>query len=218
MQSLIEQWTQILHIDDIVQSRSEEKINEVPVVALDCSRLCWHCCHPWQGEAIPYPFAYDDRTRKFKVGGQFCSFECIKGYSRDTVSVAVSGIHLMNIRHYRKVLTGRTDPFMPAPPKIVLRAFGGNLTIDEFRKPNPNVEYTVNFGSTVKIIPYEAHEYHTGTKNVTMLDTETEVNIKNSNVKNEHLRLRRTKPLAQGRTNIERSLGLNAFANLIKTT
>ncbi|AGE49128.1 MYM-type zinc finger with FCS sequence motif [Acanthocystis turfacea Chlorella virus Br0604L] len=218
MQSLIEQWTRILHIDEIAQSRSEEKISEVAVAPLDCSRLCWHCCHPWQGEAIPYPFAYDDRTKKFKVGGQFCSFECIKGYSRDTVSVAVSGIHLMNIRHYRKVLTGRTDPFMPAPPKIVLRAFGGNLTIEEFRKPAPNIEYTMNYGSTVKIIPYEAHEYHTGTKNVTLLDTETEVNIKNSTVKNEHLRLRRTKPLAQGRSNIERSLGLNAFANLIKTT
>ncbi|AGE55948.1 MYM-type zinc finger with FCS sequence motif [Acanthocystis turfacea Chlorella virus MO0605SPH] len=218
MQSLIEQWTRILHIDEIAQSRSEEKISEVVAAPLDCSRLCWHCCHPWQGEAIPYPFAYDDRTKKFKVGGQFCSFECIKGYSRDTVSVAVSGIHLMNIRHYRKVLTGRTDPFMPAPPKIVLRAFGGNLTIDEFRKPTPNIEYTMNYGSTVKIIPYEAHEYHTGTKNVTLLDTETEVNIKNSNVKNEHLRLRRTKPLAQGRSNIERSLGLNAFANLIKTS
>ncbi|AGE55624.1 MYM-type zinc finger with FCS sequence motif [Acanthocystis turfacea Chlorella virus MN0810.1] len=218
MNAIIEQWTKILHIDEIAQSRSEEKISEVQAAPLDCSRLCWHCCHPWQGDAIPYPFAYDDRTRKFKVGGQFCSFECIKGYSRDTVSVAVSGIHQMNIRHYRKVLTGRTDPFMPAPPKIVLRAFGGNLTIDEFRKPNPDVEYTVNYGSTVKIIPYEAHEYRTGAKNVTMLDTETEVNIKNSNVKNEHLRLRRTKPLAQGRTNIERSLGLNAFANLIKTT
>jgi hypothetical protein len=218
MNALIEQWTRILHIDEIAQSRSEEKISEVVVAPLDCSRLCWHCCHPWQGEAIPYPFAYDDRTKKFKVGGQFCSFECIKGYSRDTVSVAVSGIHLMNIRHYRKIITGRTDPFMPAPPKIVLRAFGGNLTIEEFRKPNPKIEYTVNYGSTVKIIPYEAHEYHTGTKNVTLLDTETEVNIKNSNVKNEHLRLRRTKPLAQGRSNIERSLGLNAFANLIKTT
>ena len=218
MNALIEQWTRILHIDEIAQSRSEEKISEVVVAPLDCSRLCWHCCHPWQGEAIPYPFAYDDRTKKFKVGGQFCSFECIKGYSRDTVSVAVSGIHLMNIRHYRKIITGRTDPFMPAPPKIVLRAFGGNLTIEEFRKPNPKIEYTVNYGSTVKIIPYEAHEYHTGTKNVTLVETDTEVNIKNSNVKNEHLRLRRTKPLAQGRTNIERTLGLNAFANLIKTT
>jgi hypothetical protein len=218
MENIIEQWTKILHIDEISQSRSEEITNEIPVAPLDSSRLCWHCCHPWQGESIPYPFAYNDRTRKFKVGGQFCSFECIKGYSRDTVSVAVSGIHLMNIRHYRKILTGRTDPFVSAPPKITLRAFGGNLTIEEFRKPNPKVEYTVNYGSTVKIIPYEAHEYTIGTKNVTMLETETEVSIKNSSVKNEHLRLRRSKPLAQGRTNIERTLGLNAFANLIKTT
>jgi hypothetical protein len=217
MNELISQWTKILHIDEIAQSRLEETTKDISVAPLDHSRLCWHCCHPWQGEAIPYPFAYDDRTKKFKVGGQFCSFECIKGYARDTVSVAVSGVHIMNIRHYRKVLTGRTDTFMPAPPKIVLRAFGGNLTIEEFRKPVTNVEYTINYGNTIKIVPYDAHEYTTGTKNVTMLETETEVNIKHSNVKNEHLRLRRTKPLAQGRTNIERTLGLNAFANLIKT-
>lgn len=221
MDSLIEQWTTILSIDDIILSREKPKGDECVKnnnELVDNQRLCWHCCHPWQGETIQYPFAYDDRTRKFKVAGQFCSFECVKGYSRDTMSIAVSGVHLMNIRHYRKVLTGESGQITAAPPKITLKSFGGELTIEEFRSSKKGVEYVINTGSTVKIIPYEKHEYKTEEKNVTILETEQSVDIKSSNVKNEHLRLRRSKPLTQGRTNIERTLGLNTFANLIKTS
>lgn len=216
MEQLIDSWTRILRFEDVVLYDDEHHV--VQTNGLDIQRLCWHCCHPWQGEALQYPFAYDDRTRKFKVGGQFCSFSCIKGYARDTMSVAVSGVHMMNIRHYKKVITGKADMIVPAPPRITLKVFGGDLSIEEFRQETPNVEYVLNHGHLIKIIPYERHEYKSNERNVTMIETDTAVNIMPSTVKNEHLKLRRTKPLSQGRTNIERTLGLNSFANLIKTT
>lgn len=212
MEEIIESWNRILRLSDVTtRLEKENKTEETPIC-----RLCWHCAHPWEGQAIPYPFSYDEKRNKFKVGGQFCSWECIKGYARDTISRTVTGIHQMNIRHYRKVLTGRTDMILPAPPKITLKSFGGHLTIDEFRN-NKAEEYIVNFGNTIKIVPYDILEYKDVDKNVHKTTLEAPLTIESTGIQNEHLRLRRSKPIAGGKTNIERSLGLNTFANLIKT-
>lgn len=215
MDAILTKWEAVLRITD-VSIVNPNTVKDTTTKEIDTQRLCWHCCHPWDGMELQYPFAYDERTKKFKVGGQFCSFECVKAYARDTMSVAVSGVHMMNVRHYKKMITGLSTPICAAPPKITLKAFGGHLTIEEFRKDS-DMEYIINTGKLVKLIPYEKYEYKTNEKNVTILETDTAVSIKPSDTKNEHLRLRRAKPLSHGRTNIERTLGLNSFANLIKT-
>ena len=217
MDSLIESWNRILILNDIMDNISDKQETVVPTTE-SAARLCWHCCHPWEGENIMYPFSYDSRTCKFKTGGQFCTWGCIKGHLRDSMSRVVTGIHQVNSRHYRKMVTGLTDMIIPAPPKVTLKAFGGHLTIEEFRAPQKNIEYNMNYDLQIKIIPYDMCEYKSAEKNVITVDTEAPLAIKSTGITNEHLRLRRAKPLAQGRTNIERSLGLNTFANFIKSS
>jgi hypothetical protein len=180
-------------------------------------RLCWHCCHEIHVKVIQYPFSYDAIRDKFKVGGQFCSWECIKGYQRDVMSGAVSGIHQMNIRHYRKKMTGLTDHVIPAPPFMTLKAFGGHLTIDEFRKPTRGVEYSINYAKRTQIIPYQTFQYNfkaSGIPDKLPVDKVVEFG---SVQENDCLKLRRPKPLAKEKGTLERTLGLNAFGNLIKT-
>jgi hypothetical protein len=212
MEEIIESWNRILVLKEITDvSDKEPEVKETPV-----QRLCWHCAHPWVGDSIPYPFSYDERTGKFKVAGQFCSWECVKGYSRDTISRVVTGIHQMNIRHYRKKLTGLTDTVIPAPPKMTLKAFGGHLAIEEFRSQNTE-QHIINYDNTIKMVAYDILDYKEVDKNVQKSNIEVPLTIPSTGIKNEHLRLRRNKPLSGGKTNIERSLGLNTFANLIKT-
>ena len=97
-------------------------------------RLCWHCCHPWRGESLKFPVSKDDRLKKFRVVGQFCSWECIKGYNRDNYANIRNSIQDVNIRYYRKMMTGNVIPVPAAPPRSFLTAFGGKMNIDE----NPN--------------------------------------------------------------------------------
>jgi hypothetical protein len=115
------------------------------------------------------------------------------------------------------MITGLTDSIIPAPPRMVLKAFGGHVDIDEFRKPNSKIEYIVNYAKLVKIIPYDTHEYKSDDKHVIPKQADKELHIENTTIVNDSLKLRRPKPAAKGKSTLERSLGLNTFGNLIKT-
>ncbi|AGE51277.1 MYM-type zinc finger with FCS sequence motif [Paramecium bursaria Chlorella virus CVG-1] len=213
LDDLITSWNRILTISNI--QKDTVKVTEKVVVA---SKLCWHCCHSWEGETLEYPFSYDNRSGHFKTGGQFCSWECIKGYGRDTMSRVLSGVHQVNIRHYRKMLTGKSDMVTPAPSRLVLKAFGGHMTIEEYRAHTRSEDYVINYGLKTKIVPYDTHEYKTAEINVSSAVAEKPLVINTTGVQNENMRLKRSKPLAPGHANIERTLGLNTFANFIKSS
>lgn len=212
MEDLIDAWNRILVLDTIQKETVKESKQPTCV-----SKLCWHCCHSWDGETLEYPFSYNNKTGHFKTGGQFCSWECIKGYGRDTMSRVLSGVHQVNIRYYRKMLTGKTDMIVPAPNKMVLQAFGGHMTIEEYRNKSHSEEHIINYALKTKVIPYDKHEYKSKDTNVSVSTTEKPLIINSTGVQNENLRLKRTKPLAHGHANIERTMGLNTFANFFKS-
>ena len=180
------------------------------------SRLCWHCCHEIPGKVLQYPIAYDDRRGSFKVCGQFCSWECMKGYSRDKFASHMSGIHQLNLRHYRKKITGLNDTVIAAPPFMSLKAFGGTMTIEEFRTPKKNVEYDICYAKLTKLIPYQMFEYKFQNTRKQVVENKN-INIETTGGTNDCLKLRRPKPLAKEKGTLERTLGLNGFGNLIKT-
>ncbi|APC25763.1 MYM-type zinc finger with FCS sequencing motif, VLTF2 type transcription factor [Only Syngen Nebraska virus 5] len=211
MNEIVSAWNTILPVFEIKFIENVTDHETSPI-----NKLCWHCCHVIPNIVLQYPFSHDDKRGTFKVGGQFCSWECIKGFSRDKISSSVSGIHQMNIRYYRKKITGLTDPVCAAPPFMTLKAFGGHLTIEEFRKPVRNVDYNVNYAKLVKVIPYQTMEYKFEEKHKQRIEN------KSLNIDVDHttqidcLKLRRPKPMAKGKGTLERVLGLNNFGNFIK--
>ncbi|ABT15046.1 hypothetical protein NY2A_B647R [Paramecium bursaria Chlorella virus NY2A] len=211
MQDIISVWNNILPLFDITYI-------EITKPEIFVEKLCWHCCHKVPGITLQYPFSYDEKRDVFKVGGQFCSWECIKGFSRDKMSSAVSGIHQMNIRYYRKKITGLTTPVIAAPPFMTLKAFGGHLSIDEFRNPNVrNVEYNVNYAKLIKVIPFQTLEYKFEEKHKQKIENKAlDINVENT-AQSDCLKLRRPKPLTKGKATLERVLGLNNFGNFIRT-
>lgn len=100
--------------------------------------LCWHCCHAFQGRPIPLPLSYDDTRDVFRVFGVFCSLRCMSGYSRDNRAILPGASHGsigMAVFLFIKRWSGISNPrnIERAPPRCLLKAFGGYMTLEEFR-------------------------------------------------------------------------------------
>jgi hypothetical protein len=109
----------------------------------DIDRLCWHCCHPFEGPAIPFPKSYDEKRRQYSVFGSFCSFACVSGYNRDRGRTHPGRSAGINIFHLYKDATGSRSPPPTAPPRELLRAFGGHMSIHEFRSLSETASHLV---------------------------------------------------------------------------
>jgi hypothetical protein len=103
--------------------------------------LCWHCCHAFETQPIPMPLSYRQDLDAYRVYGTFCSFACMTGYLRDyrqTLPGASNGSIGMTVFDFYRRCTGNSSPssLTRAPPRCLLNAFGGHMTIDEFRGSN----------------------------------------------------------------------------------
>lgn len=106
--------------------------------------LCWNCAHAFDTKPLPFPLSYDWKLDLFKVTGVFCSWNCIKAYYRDSRSHSSSGVDSMHITLFYKRCTGKIDSIIAAPPRYCLEAFGGHMTIEEFRqKGRDKVVYSI---------------------------------------------------------------------------
>jgi len=92
---------------------------------------CWWCKNKFSNPAIQLPENYYNET--FYCIGNFCSFNCVKSYNldlNDTLKWYREGlIHLLYNLTYNEY-----KEISYAPHWLTLEEYGGNLTIDEFRK------------------------------------------------------------------------------------
>lgn len=108
----------------------------------DC--LCWNCAHPFGGKPLPLPTAYDSRLDTFQVSGIFCSWNCVKAFSRDCRPLNIRGVDSHVFTLFYKRCTGKIDSISAAPPRIMLHAFGGHMDIEEYRdKGKKSVRYDI---------------------------------------------------------------------------
>lgn len=94
---------------------------------------CHHCCHTFESQPVPLPKAFLVEKNVYVTQGVFCSLGCAKTYAIERVAynaphtLMLLGQLARNVFHYKQLIT-------PAPPVCRLRTFGGDLTIEEFRK------------------------------------------------------------------------------------
>lgn len=176
--------------------------------------LCWWCCHPFDGEEVHLPYKYDELTNKFYTTGIFCSWNCVKAFAMSKYRLSNSGIICQNITLYRKRLYGKIARTSPAPDRYALKAFGGTMTIEEFRNVTEE-----NF--PIVLYPTESHILHVvnSRNRDTMLSSQTGkttvdnakskmFQINNADTQIETLKLKRPKPLKREENNLEKSLGI----------
>lgn len=142
--------------------------------------LCWWCCHSIDGNVLHMPYSLKGNV--FQTKGQFCSWECMKAFNvRNETYTTCRVADLITL--YRKRVYGHIEPIVAAPSKYTLEAFGGTMTIEEFRS-----------GSTHAWIPLPNETYTKQTVYQKPVDGE--------------LILRRTKPLKRDKNSIKDALGI----------
>jgi hypothetical protein len=100
--------------------------------------LCWWCRHSYNSRSLGLPTKIDyiDNNKKdkfFYVDGFFCSFPCLVAFADDRKIIRTRYLIriLYNAIHNEK---GYEDNISPAVSWQRLKDYGGDLTIEEFRK------------------------------------------------------------------------------------
>lgn len=154
--------------------------------------LCWYCCHPFDTQPLPMPIRYDDRRDLFHVVGSFCSWGCMKTYNLDSCSY-MRHVNSTFITLFHKRCTGKLQGIRPSPPRLALEAFGGTMSIDEFRRCEKVYQILppkmIMHRPVVEEVPARMRERPTPQQ---MQDS---VSFKDATTQNDMLRLRRPKPL-----------------------
>lgn len=99
------------------------------------SSNCFWCCHTIDNHFVySMPYNYDAVNDNYYVFGSFCSLQCANAYN---FSVHGSSDKVWEINSWIQMLAKRygiTNTIRPAPSRYLLKMFGGNLSIDEFRE------------------------------------------------------------------------------------
>jgi hypothetical protein len=85
----------------------------------------------------------------YEVDGVFCSPECCLAYINEEKS-KVGGSKYTDSERLLHFMLGLTTRISPANNFRLLLEYGGNLTIEQFRKKNKSIKY-VYYGTTVPI-------------------------------------------------------------------
>lgn len=170
---------------------------------------CWYCCHAFDTPPLPMPIKYDDRRDIFHVMGTFCSWPCMKAANSESNSY-LKNVNAMNITLFYKRCTGQLGRVRPAPPRLMLRAFGGSMSIEDFRGASENP-------SSYRVLPAKMIVHHAAIEEASTkakhkpCNLAESVNFKDVSAKNETLRLKRPKPLQGSKNTLERAMGINAL-------
>jgi hypothetical protein len=99
---------------------------------------CEYCAHPFSTQPVPVPYKYDEIKKIFYVDGMFCGFSCAKRYIQEHDSFN-KPLLMSLLKQCAKEVFHNEEPIYPADPKKRLILFGGELSIEEFRKNSQRV-------------------------------------------------------------------------------
>ena len=110
---------------------------------------CWWCCHPFEGPGVGMPYEYS--TGVFKTMGQFCTWPCVKAFNMNRGKHNEGAVQDLITLMRKRSSPGALDrPLKSAPSRFTLKAFGGTLSIEEYRR---TPETQVTFPDEVRSMP-----------------------------------------------------------------
>jgi hypothetical protein len=171
---------------------------------------------------IRLPIKYDAKRDEFTVSGQFCSWPCMKAYNTDSRRY-LSGQLNNVLTLFRKRCCGILGPLRSAPPREMLRAFGGTMSLSEFRAASEGPTEFVPLPP--RMISHEmaiAEQNASAIQNAAFLKTsqnlDAKIDFANVGTKNETLRLKRpkkssSKSVPAGVSTITHSMGTGSASS-----
>jgi len=191
-----------------IQVKLENIYNEdIWETAKDNSICCWWCCHTFDMLPIGLPNKYYEN--KFNVMGYFCSFNCALAYNLslndhkiwDRISLLY---HLRNIIFNSIYPDGNIknlDDIIIAPPRSLLKMFGGKLDINEFREKS--IILKKQYRNIIPAVTSSLEQIEETTYNQVQNLLIKPVKMKTfSNTKSGELVLRRTKPISNNKSSL----------------
>ena len=167
---------------------------------------CFWCCHTFINCPVVLPIR--DTGEYLQVTGNFCSPECAAAYLFDMRQDSHTRWEQLSLLHrvYGEACNGKIHP---APSRNVLKLFGGNLSIKEYRglilshkvRIDIHLPPMVSILATMDTKPIDFYD-----ANLTKGVTET-VNERLQKAE-EVLRLRRTKPLKAWESTLDACINL----------
>lgn len=182
------------------RERGEVEVPETTDIA------CFWCAHQFDGRPVFIP--YDEKAGVWHVYGNFCCPECALAYCLDEKEDSHIRWEKVSLLHrlYAPVVGGR---IYPAPARMLLKHFGGMLSIEDYRATcrKRSVRVDVHYPPMVSLLatmdtkPIDFYE-------TTIHKTFVPLNTERVKKVEEGLRLKRTKPLK------DRDSTLDACMNL----
>lgn len=161
--------------------------------------LCYYCCH---SADVMYglPVSYNEHTDRFSFTGQFCSWECMKSHNLySNVSFKHSIFNNIQLFHDKVEKNSKNIDF--APPKSILKCFGGTMTIEEFRA-NKSKFKVLNYPMKNEEHIVERYE------NFSIKTNENNTNQEYNDIINEPIKLKRKTPKPSSQNTLEKTMGL----------
>lgn len=179
----------------------------------DKNTKCWWCKNCFKTPPVQLPEDYYNET--FFCIGHFCSFSCVKSYNSDINDSLIwkreSLINLLYFMTYSKYIE-----INPAPHWITLKDFGGNLSIEEFRKKS-NVnskEYLILHPPLVSRQIQIEESYKLSKLKEVSIDN---INKIYSDIDSDYT-IKRKNPIQSKQLNLENTMGLIKKKKPVKTT
>ncbi len=150
----------MIKVSDIASKNGPKMIlnfNKQVLNIEECSNLnCWWCRYPITNEyqILGCPLRYIDEV--FHCEGSFCSFNCIKAYIEDKnhYNMKYRESISLTLLYYSQVFNKEImySNLVTAPHWSLLKNYGGNLEIEEFRNEFQRIQYYGPSGSLIRDI------------------------------------------------------------------
>jgi len=154
---------------------------------------CWWCTEPFT--TLPCFIVRDIKNGAYVVFGCFCSFNCAVKFNlqMDDYNFKIWDRYSLTKQFYNEI-TLTTDNIPEAPPREVLKKYGGYLTIEDFRKNSKIItkEYRCILPPMIAVVPFIEENNKTAKRNT------NDFNLH----KNDEIILKRTKPLPNSKNNL----------------
>ena len=119
---------------NILSYDNEINLHEKVECGCQKSEVCWNCCHSFNEQIFGIPMKYLHGV--FYIYGDFCSLECAARYAHDELKNYDFSEIFSLINLYSNIIYNKKDKINLAPNKLLLKIFGGKLTIEEYRSNN----------------------------------------------------------------------------------
>ena len=167
---------------------------------------CWWCCNQFNDPPCALPEYY--KKDKFYVTGCFCSFNCTASYNfsknDDNMWERYSLLNLM----YKKLYNAKFVKINLAPPREILKMFGGYLSIEEFRENSVKNDKTFNLIKPPLISVISKIEENISNNNKNLKNNSSTVNENILNKTQNTLKLKRNKPVTNPNSTLQSFMDL----------